>query len=414
MVLFNGDGGSLSILLREGAHVPPEVHAFVETQTTRGDQPMKVLDNFKDHELVGIVANVVGRSPAHMSDGIPDDRTAAAAAYVMCPDNVMKMCSIYLRVVAGVPCVLMGHAGCGKTSLVRFLAENVCGAPFEKLDVHAGVSADQIEDFVRKAEFRAEVLGCQVWVFLDEINTCGSLELIAEILCHKSMHGRPLHPGCVFLAACNPYERRPEEDERTVGLDRHMRDELSCLTYRVHPLTENLLLHVWDYGALDSVTEEKYIRSMVAHANIPNFHRDDLDKLVQLLCTSQKFTQEHAGGRHAVSLRDVTRCLALIRFFLNLFTKRQACGGYLQVRQATFFGARRSERSVVYEPFVRPSERAVLLALAITYHSRISSDEIRREYRIVIARTLGHRLTSGDFSQVIQVSLTLCRLCCNI
>jgi ABC-type cobalamin/Fe3+-siderophores transport system ATPase subunit len=37
----------------------------------------------------------------------------------------MKMCIIYLRVVSNIPVIIMGETGCGKTSLIKFLCENI-------------------------------------------------------------------------------------------------------------------------------------------------------------------------------------------------------------------------------------------------------------------------------------------------
>ena len=40
-------------------------------------------------------------------------------AYVMTPDNLLKMALIAKHVECGLPVVLMGDTGCGKTSLLR-------------------------------------------------------------------------------------------------------------------------------------------------------------------------------------------------------------------------------------------------------------------------------------------------------
>eukprot|EP00035_Acanthoeca_spectabilis_P019342 m.420116 g.420116 ORF g.420116 m.420116 type:complete len:4951 (+) comp16844_c0_seq9:156-15008(+) len=405
MVLFNGDGSSVSILRREVATVPPEIQAYVDKQTYRGDTGMRILDTLNGKELIHVVANVAGRNVVDYNE----------SSYVLCPDNALKMCSIYLRVSAGIPCVLMGHAGCGKTSLVRYLAKTICKAAFVKLDVHAGITANQIEAKVLEAEEIAEKEQQPVWIFLDEINTCHHLGLVAEIMCQRTIHGRPIHPGCVLLAACNPYERRPANELQTVGLDartssatgKHTADELAGLTYRVHPLPENLLLYVWDYGSLDEDTETTYIRSMVARP-IPqvSYRKSDekqpysipineREKVAALLCLSQKFTRgpEDAQQGHTVSLRDVTRCVSLIPFFLSLFAHREKSKEY--------------RAHVRGEPYTLPDfDRALLLALAVTYHSRVSSDEKRAEYRRSIAERLsvdfGHYLDCPGYLAVLE------------
>lgn len=95
----------------------------------------------------------------------------------------------------------------------------------------------------------------QMWVFLDEINTCDHLGLIAELICHRSYLGKPLPENLIILAACNPYlfvwqcfcnvrfdlytYKRRTHAPKTAGLEgklelknRESRDELSTLVYR--------------------------------------------------------------------------------------------------------------------------------------------------------------------------------------
>ena len=43
--------------------------------------------------------------------------------YVFTADNYFKMALILLRIRAGIPVIMMGETGCGKTSLIRKLSE---------------------------------------------------------------------------------------------------------------------------------------------------------------------------------------------------------------------------------------------------------------------------------------------------
>ena len=65
-------------------------------------------------------------------------------------DNFMKLVLIYLRIRAFQPIILMGETGVGKTSLVEYLAK-VIDAEFIVLNVHAGISEQEIIDFVERA-----------------------------------------------------------------------------------------------------------------------------------------------------------------------------------------------------------------------------------------------------------------------
>jgi midasin (ATPase involved in ribosome maturation) len=62
-----------------------------------------------------------------------------AASYALTPDNLLKMVLISLRINSHIPVVIMGETGCGKTSLVRYLAD-ISEVQFEVLSIHAKLS----------------------------------------------------------------------------------------------------------------------------------------------------------------------------------------------------------------------------------------------------------------------------------
>ncbi|CAG8769178.1 1898_t:CDS:2, partial [Acaulospora morrowiae] len=57
--------------------------------------------------------------------------------YALSVENLLKMALILLRARAGIPVVVCGEAGCGKTSLIQFLAL-VVNVEFRALNLHAG------------------------------------------------------------------------------------------------------------------------------------------------------------------------------------------------------------------------------------------------------------------------------------
>ena len=200
----------------------------------------------------------------------------------------------------------MGETGCGKTSLVEYLA-GTCQIPFSIYNFHAGRS-EEVKQFITKENDEARKAKGQRWVFLDEINTCHHLGLINEIMCHHTLYGQPLSKKLVMLAACNPYKLRPLENASTAGLEgKNKTDEYSELVYRVHPLPEAMVDYVWDYGSLTPQDEKVYIQRMVQ--NIFSEYQHDL---VELLVESQKFIRTSEKNPFCVSLRDVRRCILLI------------------------------------------------------------------------------------------------------
>jgi midasin (ATPase involved in ribosome maturation) len=102
----------------------------------------------------------------------------------------------------------MGETGCGKTSLVRYLAD-ISETQFEVLSIHAGIDETTIVHKVREVNQNAKLhLDNNYWIFLDEINTCDHLGVINSIICHRYFQGGTLAPNVTVLAACNPYRLR--------------------------------------------------------------------------------------------------------------------------------------------------------------------------------------------------------------
>ena len=121
---------------------------------------------------------------------------------------------ILLRVNSNIPVIMMGETGCGKTSLIKILAD-LLNVKLHILNIHAGICDKNIVSFIDRIRLDSNDKYMQtnssdcsnkknlktvnsessnstpnsfkkIWVFLDEINTCNSLGLIAEILCNKT------------------------------------------------------------------------------------------------------------------------------------------------------------------------------------------------------------------------------------
>merc|ERR1712062_400070 len=100
--------------------------------------------------------------------------------YALTFDNMLKMIAIYFRVKSGIPVLVMGETGCGKTRLMEFLADILSIQMFQ-CDVHGGFSAELILKFMDDPI--AAALACpndMIWVFLDEVNTSPEVGMFKE------------------------------------------------------------------------------------------------------------------------------------------------------------------------------------------------------------------------------------------
>ncbi|KAL3881524.1 hypothetical protein ACJMK2_027956, partial [Sinanodonta woodiana] len=150
--------------------------------------------------------------------------------------------------------------------------------------VHGGTTTTDIKRKVEEAkgiaQENAKDNARQVYtvLFFDEANTTEAIGMIKEIMCDRSIEGKPLNrcENLRFVAACNPYRKHSEtliKRLEQAGLGYHVdadkttdrlgRVPMRRLVYRVQPLPQSLLPLVWDFGQLNTQTEELYIRQMV-------------------------------------------------------------------------------------------------------------------------------------------------------
>uniref|UniRef100_A0A8C5RBG0 RING-type E3 ubiquitin transferase n=1 Tax=Leptobrachium leishanense TaxID=445787 RepID=A0A8C5RBG0_9ANUR len=266
----------------------------------------------------------------------PDD------TYELTMDNILKILAIKMRFRCGIPVVIMGETGCGKTRLIRFLCQLSKGFSetenMKLVKVHGGTSADLIYRKIKEAQELAvkntETHKCDTVLFFDEANTTDTISSIKEALCDNSVDGEPLieNSGLHIIAACNPYRKHNDEMIKrleSAGLGYRVKAEetkerlgsipLRQLVYRVHALPPSMMSLVWDFGQLNDETEKKYIQQIVLRMarDLKLTADDDIQLLTSVLSASQSYMRKRNDECSFVSLRDVERCMEVFRWFYS-------------------------------------------------------------------------------------------------
>ncbi|XP_076154176.1 E3 ubiquitin-protein ligase rnf213-beta isoform X3 [Alosa pseudoharengus] len=314
-----------------GNVMSPELFAGIERQH------ISLQEDFEDlprEVKIQRISNVVGAKLGWVKGRFDPDPT-----YELTADNVKKMLAIHMRFRCGIPVIIMGETGCGKTRLVRFLCDlqregkNVQNMKLVK--VHGGTTAETIYRKVQEAEILAienqRHHELDTVLFFDEANTTEAIFAIKEVLCDKTVQGVPLraNSGLKIIAACNPYRRHSADmvarlERAGLGYrvkageteDRLGKVPLRQLVYRVHPLPPSLIPLVWDFGQLSNLAEQSYIKQIVWN----QFQDYDLPLSYQgiisdVLAASQRYMRSRENECSFVSLRDVERSMRVLVWF---------------------------------------------------------------------------------------------------
>ena len=356
-----------------------------------------------------------------------------AGDYVITSDNFVKMVLILLRIRAGIPVIMMGETGCGKTSLIRKLSEMKNEGDKTKmkiLDIHAGTNDEDIIKFINEkvipeskkiideeAEIKKERLknkfefeDTKLWVFLDEINTCKSMGLISELMCKHTCQGSPLPYNIVFIAACNPYRLREKKTgikEEKIGLDINQahnqikqlnqkeKEEIiksskaGNLVYTVNPLPHSLLNFVFYFGALKPEDEKNYIKCIIRKViekiyykgKTPKEEKDEDDNIkklkniaCQMIWDAQEYIREK-NDKSSVSLREIRRVNIFYEFFYKYLKSKNEL--YSEENQNELF-------EEDYKFYINLDEFSIQLysinlSIFICYYLRITIKEHRKE-----------------------------------
>ncbi|XP_061703162.1 E3 ubiquitin-protein ligase rnf213-alpha isoform X2 [Syngnathoides biaculeatus] len=328
--------------------------------------------------------------------------------YELTTDNMLKMLAIHMRFRCGIPVIIMGETGCGKTRLIKYLCElrrsGVVAENMKLVKVHGGTSSEMIYDKVRQAEAIAKKNkqhhGFGTVLFLDEANTTEDISSIKEVLCDKTVKGVSLKAdtGLQIIAACNPYRKHTDKMIKrleSAGLGYRVRAEetdeklgsvpLRQLVYRVQALPPSMIPLVWDFGQLNDQTEEIYIKQIVNRVvESLDIHQIHFKWITQALSTSQRYMRGRTDECSFVSLRDVERCLQVFFWFYD----NHSC---FFAELEKFHGVQGERDPVMW---------SLIMALSVCYHACL---EQKVKYRQCVSKSLPPEYTPAKIREEITL-----------
>ena len=106
--------------------------------------------------------------------------------------------------------------------------------------------------------------------------------LITEIMCKRTMLGKPLPDSLVFLGAVNPRTMTTKMKQSELTYHSDTNTKASLLVYTVNPLPHTLMNYIFNFSSLSEREEREYIKSMIEQ-NITSFYHDIEDNECQKL-----------------------------------------------------------------------------------------------------------------------------------
>ena len=312
-------------------------------------------------------------------------------SYVFTADNFTKLILISLRLRTNIPVIMMGETGCGKTSLIKIIAE-LKNIKLKILNIHAGIEDKDIIEFLKdnKLFYNNNNNNEITWVFFDEINTCNSLGLLTEILLKNTCKGKKIKPNVKFIAACNPYRLNTQENE-IIGLYDETKHKKRNLVYNVNPLPIPLLNFVFDFGTPEKEDIKRYILNIIKYTfkkyKLENIISEYIMKNIEIIAlnsiyNAQEFIQKNYEIS-SVSLREIRRWGILFDWFFNLLKN-------------PFFIEKIGELKT--ENFIH----SLNLSIYLCYYIRIYDKDLRKQFSQIMKKSFGQDFIFEQFPLKIQ------------
>ncbi|KAL4503768.1 hypothetical protein ABPG73_017511, partial [Tetrahymena malaccensis] len=282
--------------------------------------------------LAQIVVNIVCEEPGQFynleTKKNNENLQKILSNFVFSPDNAFKMVLMSFRIQAGLPVIIMGETGIGKTYCIKLLAQ-LMKYEFRVIEIDSGLQVDKIVNAILEYQNDQKWDNEKVIIFLDEVNTTYCVNgIIKEIIIDRHINGMKIKDNIVFVAACNPYQYKKykiEQDNQQENNNHQLQQQIKKsyqLEYKVKPLRESFSYCIINFKNLSEEQELLYIENLINMYKLKNkkcdINQQDIEQLKILIIQSQLFIRKESCER-SVSLRDVNRFLVLFFYFYQTY-----------------------------------------------------------------------------------------------
>ena len=456
LIFINNDGQSFTIITcaPKNSDIYRKLDSLFNSVAKFGDEKDKHLNipdytqMVKNEEFLEIIKKIV--------DSKEDVQAMMKrlGSYVFNADNFFKMVQILIRLRTGIPVLIMGETGCGKTSLLNAIAE-INNYKMLTFNVHAGVNDNEIVQFMVKNNLLEKTIGYDKYeddienlynsfdneddsisisasnlsidvqnktdktdknddnliiVFFDEFKTCNSLGLLTEIMCTKKCQGVNIKKNVVFAGACNPYRKVTKQPTDTSALIKENSPiSKQKLVYTVNPLTYSQLYFIFNFGSLSAENEKKYITGIVeAEINEYVKNKDKLNDIKQLMIdsftTAQSFIKEK-NGKESVSMRETRKFMAIYKFLIKDFERKKALSVQLDNKSEIQKSINVEDDYSFYldkDEFLA-KKYSIATSIYICFYIRLSDDQDKTEFKSIMNTLL--MLDFGSYPKQLQDEL---------
>ena len=330
--------------------------------------------------------------------------------YVITSDNFRKMILISYRILAGIPVILMGETGCGKTGLIRKLYQLLNdGEDMDEeknmVNVDSSISDEKLTEKMDKINNEAKNnKDKDFWVLFDEINTCNSLGLLNEIFINGSYNGTNIQKNIRLIGTCNPYRLKKDLEESS-GLSHPNKDK--SLAYDVNILPQSLMYFVFNFGFLQQKDEDKYIQSILSN-HFKKFNPKLITIVKEIISKCHKYLRD-SYGNSVVSLREIKRFLKLYDNLKKYYKNKDLSNLENTKNEKEKLKKKKKIKKVVtklddyYFNNEKIQIKSLIVAIYLSYYIRLIDQKKRTNFEAYIKENLGNLanfyLNSNDWKK---------------